>query len=151
MRSLTGPPLQTTGPWKRIEVLTAHVGKDSYLACRDWLGAGFSLFKMLGGLPRDYLLESLGCSARGPFFDYIVSITGRSRSRCLHMADGCYRARDFKFVQYEVYPGIVDAQLYDNVCMACWKGSSLHRAATAHTASPVSDCEDSSSSSTSSL
>ena len=86
-----------------------------------------------------------------PFFDYIVSITGRSRSRCLHMADGCYRARDFKFVQYEVYSGIVDAQLYDNVCMACWKGSSLHRAATAHIASPVSDCEDSSSSSTSSL
>ena len=28
VRSLTGPPLQTTGPWKRIEVLTAHVGKD---------------------------------------------------------------------------------------------------------------------------
>ena len=57
-------------------------------------------------------------------FDFIVSITGRTRRRCLHAAGGCYRARALTFVQYEVYSGRVDPSSYTAVCRTCWKGSS---------------------------
>ena len=35
---------KTTGPGKRIAVLTAHVGPGAFLACRQWLGTGFAHF-----------------------------------------------------------------------------------------------------------
>ena len=79
-------------------------------------------------------------------YDRIVSITGRTRARCLHMADGCYRARGLTFVQYEVHSGAVDPKLYDSVCKMCWKLSALHKAAS----SAESRVEASSSSSSSS-
>ena len=56
-------------------------------------------------------------------FDYIVSITGRTRRRCLHAATGCYRARIMSFVQYETYTGRVEPSLYTAVCRVCWKGA----------------------------
>ena len=56
-------------------------------------------------------------------FDYVVSITGRSRRRCLHAAGGCYRARTMSFVQHEVYAGRVEPSLYTAVCRVCWKGA----------------------------
>ena len=56
-------------------------------------------------------------------FDYVVSITGRTRRRCLHAAGGCYRARTMSFVQYELYTGHVEPSLYTAVCRVCWKGA----------------------------
>ena len=69
-----------------------------------------------------------GDCAPGMGCDHIISITGHSQSRCLHMADGCYQARGLTFVQYEVYAGIINPKLYDSVCKACWKSTALHGA-----------------------
>jgi hypothetical protein len=60
-------------------------------------------------------------------YDHIISITGRTQARCLHMADGCYRARGLTFVQYEVHSGAVDPRLYDSVCKSCWKCTALYK------------------------
>ena len=57
-------------------------------------------------------------------YDYVISITGRTRRRRLHAAGGCYRARAMSFVQYEVFSGRVDPSPYTAVCRSCWKGSS---------------------------
>ena len=79
-------------------------------------------------------------------YDRVISITGHSGVRCLHMADGCYRARGLTFVQYEVHSGYVDPKLYDSVCKTCWKSAAPGYAPS----SAESDDEVSSSSSSSS-
>ena len=73
--------------------------------------------------PRPLPLTDRADAADAGAFDYVVSITGRARRRCLHAAGGCYRARTMSFVQYEVYAGRVEPSLYTAVCRVCWKGA----------------------------
>ena len=79
-------------------------------------------------------------------YDHIISITGRTQARCLHMADGCYRARGLTFVQYEVHSGAVDPKLYDSVCKSCWKCTALHKAPSSTESSDEASSSSSSSS-----
>ena len=73
--------------------------------------------------PRPLPLTDRADAADAGAYDYVVSITGRTKRRCLHSAGGCYRARAMSFVQYETYSGHVEPSLYAAVCRVCWKGA----------------------------
>ena len=66
--------------------------------------------------------DSAGLADSGSY-DFIISVTGRSRARCLHSAGGCYRAKALNFAQFEVFSGKVLPVQYTNVCKLCWKQS----------------------------
>jgi hypothetical protein len=54
-------------------------------------------------------------------FDFIIATTCRSRSKCLHLAGGCYRTRSLGFRDYELVIGAPDPSAYDSVCKVCWR------------------------------
>ena len=62
-------------------------------------------------------------AAAAETFAYIVSTTARGRRRCLHIADGCYRARGYFFEESEIFAELPCATKYTNVCKTCWRQS----------------------------
>ena len=56
-------------------------------------------------------------------FVYLVSITARATRRCLHLADGCWRARAHSFADYEMLAELPAAARYTSVCRDCWRTS----------------------------
>ena len=52
---------------------------------------------------------------------YLVSTTARAQRKCLHMLDGCYRARGYVFVVCELYAALPPPASYTSVCKVCWR------------------------------
>lgn len=92
--------------------------------------------------PTDELQEMEDVDVPGSY-DFIISTTYRSKSRCLHAAAGCYRAKALNFANLSTFSAPLDPSTYDDVCRLCWKqaGPSFQHSLT------ESDDEDSSSSS----
>jgi hypothetical protein len=52
---------------------------------------------------------------------YIIACSKRGASRCLHKGGGCWRARGYAFLSYELfYDSPVPAPLYNTHCRDCW-------------------------------
>ena len=58
-------------------------------------------------------------------FTYIISTTARGLRKCLHIADGCYRARGYIFEESEIFSELPPATRYTNVCKTCWRQSAI--------------------------
>ena len=80
---------------------------------------------------------------------YIVSTTARAQRKCLHMADGCYRARSHMFAEYELYAALPPPASYTSVCKVCWRTSDQAMALSASADAGSEGDSDSSSSSVS--
>jgi hypothetical protein len=81
--------------------------------------------------------------------DFIISITLRSKSRCLHVVNGCYRAKALEFACYELLPGPVLPAQYTAICRLCWKRSASSFAMAGPADDPEAEDSDSSVSSSS--
>ena len=80
---------------------------------------------------------------------YMVSTTARAQLKCLHMADGCYRARSYVFAECELYAALPPPASYTSVCKVCWRKSDLAMALSAGAGAGSEGDSDSSSSSVS--
>jgi hypothetical protein len=57
---------------------------------------------------------------------FIIACSKRGASRCLHKGGGCWRARGYAFLSYElVYDSPVPAPLYNTHCRDCWPKDGL--------------------------
>ena len=67
--------------------------------------------------------EGLELTPAAESFVYLISITARATRRCLHLADGCWRARGHNFADYELLAELPEATRYTSVCRDCWRTS----------------------------
>ena len=100
---------------------------------------------------RELLPDQVGAGAEGqeyqPVIPYLVVVN--KRVRCLHRANGCWRAcalsfKEFEFVELEPVP----SELYTQYCRGCWPASAPGLADGSGDDSGVSSARSSSSSST---
>ena len=84
---------------------------------------------------------------KGP---YVVSMSVRTRVRCLHLVGGCWRQPGVGYFQYEDLGPIADASKYNRVCKQCWPSGFEGTAAQAEEKAGNESEEESSSSSSSS-
>ena len=68
--------------------------------------------------------EDLGDLAGDRPCRFLISTTARAVRQCLHLLDGCYRARGLAFANFEVCADQPPATAYTHVCQDCWKRSS---------------------------
>ena len=59
-------------------------------------------------------------AARGRPIGFVVSISTRSRRRCLHSIPGCWRRPGVDFKEYELLHELPSASEYTDLCRQCW-------------------------------
>ena len=52
---------------------------------------------------------------------YAVSISGKSKHRCLHLLGGCHRSPGLHYEDFELFDSRPEDSLYHKVCGQCWK------------------------------
>ena len=75
--------------------------------------------------------EACGEEAAEPEGLYVISVSGtgaghKAKHARLHRRDGCYRARQLRFHDYEILDfSLVPEELYNSICKVCWPSGVL--------------------------